>query len=148
MLETGNGNMTIYEERTHMTFWAALKSPLIIGADLSKLSNASLGVLKSEGIIAVSQDPLGQAAAFLPDLSVEHEKQVWAGPLSGERTVVLVLNEGSNSSKITFSMGEIPGLDANKTYSIQELWSGERSTGEGSLEVTLESHETKVFTFQ
>jgi alpha-galactosidase len=45
MLEVGNGGLTTAEERAHFGIWAIAKSPLLIGTDLTKISNASLGVL-------------------------------------------------------------------------------------------------------
>ena len=41
--------------------WAILKSPLVIGTDLRKLSKAALNILTAEEIIAVNQDKLGVA---------------------------------------------------------------------------------------
>lgn len=34
MLEVGNGNLTIEENRAHFALWAIMKSPLIIGTDV------------------------------------------------------------------------------------------------------------------
>lgn len=34
MLQIGNGGLRLCEERSHFALWAALKSPLLIGADL------------------------------------------------------------------------------------------------------------------
>lgn len=42
--------------------WAAVKSPLLIGADLRKLSPKTLTILNNPAIIAVNQDPLGRSA--------------------------------------------------------------------------------------
>lgn len=46
MLEVGNtalnGNLTADEARTHFTAWALLKSPLLIGADVSQIQTESL----------------------------------------------------------------------------------------------------------
>lgn len=53
MLEVGNGGLTAQEERTHFALWAISKSPLLIGTDLSKISQASLAVLLN----SVSLDP-------------------------------------------------------------------------------------------
>jgi len=36
MLEVGNGGMSTEEYKTHFGMWAALKSPLILGHDLTK----------------------------------------------------------------------------------------------------------------
>ena len=48
MLEIGNGGLTAAEERAHFGIWAIAKSPLLIGTDLSKISSASLAVLKNK----------------------------------------------------------------------------------------------------
>lgn len=144
MLEIGNGNMTLSEQRTHMSFWAALKSPLIIGADISKLTQESLNVLKNQDIIGISQDLLGKAALYVPELSVEHEKQVWAGQLSGGRTVALVLNELNETAAIKMPFSKVPGME-RKTI-LKELWSGRRvRPSDGILKESFEPHETKVY---
>jgi len=41
--------------------WAILKSPLVIGTDLRKLSKTALNILTAEEVIAVNQDKLGVA---------------------------------------------------------------------------------------
>ena len=45
MLEVGNSGLTIQEQRAHFGIWAIVKSPLLIGTDLSKISSASLSIL-------------------------------------------------------------------------------------------------------
>ena len=42
MLQIGNNVLTPAEEQTHFALWAFAKAPLIIGCDLTKISNASL----------------------------------------------------------------------------------------------------------
>ena len=37
MMEIGNGNLTVQEQRTHFAIWAFLKSPILIGTDVSRL---------------------------------------------------------------------------------------------------------------
>ncbi|KAJ4996110.1 hypothetical protein K4K48_009056 [Colletotrichum sp. SAR 10_66] len=99
MLEIGVGNvMSEVEEQTHFSFWAALKSPLIIGADVTKIRKESLKVLLNRDIIAISQDQRGEAVKYLPELSTEGKVQVWAGPVdTGEyKHVVLALNYGND----------------------------------------------------
>jgi len=34
MMEIGNGNLTIEEERTHFAAWVFLKSPILLGTDV------------------------------------------------------------------------------------------------------------------
>lgn len=145
MLEIGNGNMTLNEQRTHMSFWAALKSPLIIGADLSALSNDSLAVLKNKVIIAISQDPLGVAATFLPSMSTEHATQVWAGELSGGRAVILATNELNHTTTLDVSVSGVPVLHNSTGSRVRDVWA-EKDVGRlnATISLSLESHETKV----
>lgn len=59
MLEVGNGGMTDVEYISHFSLWAISKSPLLIGCDVNKMSNATLTTLTNTEVIAVNQDPLG-----------------------------------------------------------------------------------------
>lgn len=54
MLEIGNNGLTIQAERTHMALWAIVKAPLIIGCDLSSVTDESLAILKNKDLIAIS----------------------------------------------------------------------------------------------
>lgn len=149
MLEIGVANMTLNEQRTHFSFWAALKSPLIIGADLTKISKESLRVLKNKDMIKISQDELGTAVVYLPSLSDEEKSQVWAGPLSNGRTVVLAFNELNTTQAIKVPFSGVPGLDGSSSYKVREVWSKSRQGKTvGELSMNLTTHETKVFIIQ
>lgn len=128
MLELGTWTMTEFEEQTHYSFWAALKSPLIIGADLNNISDTSLAILKNKEIVALNQDDGGKPISYLPDLSVEGKTQVWAGPLkSGQKQhVILALNYGSGDTDITVPISEVPGLRgiSNRyALNVRDVWS-------------------------
>lgn len=145
MLEIGVANMTLQEQQTHFSFWAALKSPLIIGADLRKISKESLSVLKNKEVIGISQDSLGSAAHYLPALSRERSYQVWAGELSRRRTVVLAFNELNTTATLSVPLGEIPGLSGRRSYRIRDVWSSRQlpvRTGDVTLKAA--AHETKL----
>lgn len=76
MLEVGVANMTVYMQQTHFSFWAVLKSPLIIGADLRTLEQSALDVLTNEEIIALNQGGLGIAVRYVQRVSIEGALQV------------------------------------------------------------------------
>lgn len=57
--------MTHDEYQAHFAFWAALKSPLLIGCSLKGITQSTLSILGNEEVIAVNQDPLGKQADFL-----------------------------------------------------------------------------------
>ncbi|KAF4545898.1 Alpha-galactosidase alpha-n-acetylgalactosaminidase [Lasiodiplodia theobromae] len=149
MLEIGNGNMTLHEQQTHQSFWAALKSPLIIGADLRALSNESLGVLKNPEIIAISQDSVGKAVTYLEALSKEKELQVWAGPLSGNRTVILAFNEANTTTTVNIPLDQIPNIGGEQAFSVRDVWAARDILKvQGNITAELKTHQTSVLILQ
>ncbi|KFZ23694.1 hypothetical protein V502_01822 [Pseudogymnoascus sp. VKM F-4520 (FW-2644)] len=151
MLEIGTGTMTEFEEQTHFSFWAALKSPLIIGADITKISKTSLAILLNKDVIAISQDDAGVAASYLPELSVEGSVQIWAGPLSTGKSkyVILALNEGGSGVNITIPLNGISKSENSKNgprYKARDVWDRKNlGTVESAITLTnVSSHQTKL----
>ncbi|KAK6593434.1 Alpha-galactosidase D [Botrytis cinerea] len=106
MLEVGNNIFTTAEEQTHFSLWAILKSPLVIGAalkdSLTSISSASLAILSNKDVISYNQDSLGVAASFRRRWTTDGY-EVWAGPLSGGRTVVAVINLQNTAKTLTLN---------------------------------------------
>lgn len=144
MLEVGNADFTLNQQQTHFAFWAALKSPLIIGADLSKLGNDSLAVLTNKAIIALNQDVLGEPVTYREAYSKEGLFQVWAGKVEGGY-VVLLLNEKSYPQIVSLDFSDL-GYGPSKR--VVELWSGQMLRDSGKFNGTLESYQTLVFKVQ
>ena len=78
ILETGNGDFdpTAFAEddaqgrgltaaRMHFSFWAGLKSPLLLGNDLTRMDAATLAVVSNADALRVSQDALRAAVRRL-----------------------------------------------------------------------------------
>ena len=64
IMEVGNtgqgtppGNLTYEESKSHFTAWALLKSPLIIGTDLSNATAQTFEILGNKDLIKINQDP-------------------------------------------------------------------------------------------
>ncbi|KAJ5751243.1 hypothetical protein N7533_008271 [Penicillium manginii] len=144
MLEIGNANFTLNQQQTHFAFWAALKSPLIIGADLSKLSNDSVAILTNQALIALNQDVLGKPAIYREEFSKEGLFQVWTGKVEGG-FVVLLLNEKSYPQTVSLALSDL-GLGSPKK--VVELWSDEKLTNYTKFDGMLESYQTLVFKVQ
>jgi alpha-galactosidase len=72
MLEVGNGGMNEDEYVTHFSLWCIMKSPLLIGCDITSMSDATKRILMNTEAIAVNQDPLGvQGHRVWTDAGVE-----------------------------------------------------------------------------
>jgi alpha-galactosidase len=55
MLEVGNGGMSTVEYQAHFALWSLLKAPLLIGCDITKMSEDTKRILFNEEVIAVNQ---------------------------------------------------------------------------------------------
>ena len=60
MLEVGNGGMTIDEYKVHFGLWAISKAPLLIGCDVTRITQDIVDILTNPEVISINQDSLGQ----------------------------------------------------------------------------------------
>jgi alpha-galactosidase len=144
MLEVGNANFTLHQQQTHFAFWAALKSPLIIGADLSKLANDSVAILTNQAIISLNQDRLGEPVIYREEFSKEGLFQVWTGKIEGG-FIVLLLNEKSYPQTVSLALS---GLGLGSPKKVVELWSDKKLANSTNFDGILESYQTLVFKVQ
>ena len=81
MLEVGNQptamgtGMTLSEQRAHMSLWAALKSPLVLGNDPRTMDNDTLAILSNHEVIAVNQDLLARPVRLVRRYAAPASKQ-------------------------------------------------------------------------
>ncbi|RLL94100.1 hypothetical protein CFD26_103627 [Aspergillus turcosus] len=122
MLFVGNGVFSLPEEQTHFSLWAILKSPLTIGAalkdDKTSINPASLEVLKQKDVIGYNQDALGVSANLKRRWSDEGY-EVWSGPLSGNRTVVALINWQNVSRDLTL---DLPDAGLQYAQVVKNIW--------------------------
>ena len=71
--------------------------------------------------------------------------QVWAGPLVGGDTVVLLLNTGNDTAPITARWADI-GVKHGMRMKAKDLWTGvEQDTENGAVSARVGSHDCAVF---
>jgi len=120
MLQVGRG-MSYEEDKTHFSMWCMLHSPLLLGNDLTNMSEETIEIITNKDIIELNQSPFVYQARRLVDYG---ESEIWAKPLvstmSGKVAVAL-LNRSENNETITFNLKSV-GLDASKKYTIKDLW--------------------------
>ncbi|KAK0219876.1 glycoside hydrolase [Armillaria fumosa] len=129
MLQLGNGNLTFDESKSHFTAWALMKSPLLIGTNLSEITNETLSILKNEEILAINQDPTVGASispfrwGINPDWTSNSSfpAQYWSGPTQNG-TVFMLLNTLDEPSNLFFNLTESPWIRAGRQYSVRDLW--------------------------
>jgi alpha-galactosidase len=154
MLEVGNGDLTFAETRTHFALWAAMKSPLLIGTDLAKLSQNNVAILKNKVLLAFNQDDVFGKPAMPykwgtnPDYTwnATYPAEFWSGQ-SKQGTLILAINNTPNQTNKLVDFSEVPGLSGDKAYHVTEGWNG-ASWGcvKGGLSAQLNAHDTAVMT--
>jgi alpha-galactosidase len=150
MLEIGNGGLSPAEERTHFAFWAAMKSPLLIGCDLAKIPPSSLAILKNKYLLAFNQDDsIGEPATPYkwgsnPDWTFDavHPAEFWSGRFK-QGTMVLVLNVGKAQASKRVVWAEVPQLKNGARYRVTDAWTG-TSYGcfDGGFDAVIQAHDT------
>jgi alpha-galactosidase len=136
MLEIGNGGMTETECRSHFSLWCMMASPLLMGNDLSKMSDSTRLILMNRDAIAIDQDSLGvQGKRIRKDSDTE----VWTKPLANGDLAVLLFNRGASEKEISASFDEL-GLKGRNKITAWELWDKTEKTMEVAVGARVPSH--------
>ncbi|KAH8556630.1 alpha-galactosidase [Umbelopsis sp. PMI_123] len=139
MLEVGNGGMTHEEYRLHYTMWAALKSPLLLGNDVTNMTAQTKEIIMNDEVIAVNQD-----SSYSPAVRmwVKGDQQMFSGSLANNTQVVILLNAGDKATKMTATWDDIwfyslPNVDSSKSIEVRDLWQ-KKNLGKFSHQITLD----------
>ena len=131
--------LTPNEQYTHVSLWAMVGSPLLIGCDLTTLDDFTKNLLVNDEVIAVSQDRLGKTARRIRHTDAE---SVWMRPLVKGFTAVALVNRYPYAREIKVSFAEL-GLEGECW--VKDLWrqkcEGKHS---GFYVATVPAHATKL----
>jgi alpha-galactosidase len=111
-----NTHLSPSEQYTHISLWALLSAPLLIGCDLSQLDDFTLNLLCNDEVIDIDQDPLGKSALCTiknPDY------QLWVKQLYDGSIAVGIFNLSNEFKKITINLSDL-NINGNKI--IRDVW--------------------------
>ena len=119
-VETPLGRWTNFsedEQRTLMTLWCMMRSPLMMGGDLTKCDPFTVSLLTSVNVLAIQRRSYCAHALRTTD-----EEAVWFAPgKDGQGGYVAAFNLSDADLRITVSPQEIE----RSVVSARELWTGE-----------------------
>ncbi|KAG8738036.1 hypothetical protein FRC10_007386 [Ceratobasidium sp. 414] len=127
MLEVGNGGMSYNEYVTHFTMWAVVKSPLILGNDLTRMSHETLEIITNQAVIAVNQDRKGAPAARIWKRAVKGgDAQLWSTRLANGTTAIALVNTSPSPLRIILPFADVfrgarPAA-RKASYRLYDLW--------------------------
>ena len=156
MLEVGNG-MTVNEDRAHFSMWCMMAAPLILGNDLSKMTDETRAIILNKKVIAIDQDKLGvQGLRY----KTENEIEYWFKPLENGDWAFCLLNRSTepvecniNWQDYNLTDEEVSGLSTSFdaiTYNIENLWESNAKkakvgTTKKALKVTVPGHDVAMY---
>ena len=108
--------LTADEQYTHMSLWAMLASPLLIGCDLAQLDPFTKSLLTNDEVIAVNQDPLGVHAAAIWE---KEGRVIYVKHLEDGAMAVGLFNKTLEPAKIGFTLKQ---LGIRGTQVVRDLW--------------------------
>ncbi|CAE7071751.1 unnamed protein product, partial [Rhizoctonia solani] len=133
MLEVGNGGMTHDEYITHFSMWAAVKSPLILGNDVTAMSSDTLEIITNQAVIAVSQDANGSPVNRLWKRALtDGDLSLWIGGLVNNAWVIALVNTSPKSQRVDLPFADIfsdssPAIRKSQ-FRLYDLWAQKSNT--------------------
>jgi alpha-galactosidase len=123
------------EQQTHITIWAMLSAPLLVGCDLTKIDDFTRDLLCNDEVLAVNQDSLGQPARRI---SADGSVEIWSRPLDDGTVAVAVFNRGTEEGKSVVRWSDL-GIEG--MHAVRDLWQ-QRNIGnfEGNFGATIPAH--------
>ncbi|MGA7630764.1 MAG: glycoside hydrolase family 27 protein [Terriglobales bacterium] len=127
------------EQRTMMTLWSIVRSPLVMGGDLPSSDKWTKSLLSNPEVIAVDQQSSGNHAVVSTD-----KVAIWlAQPDRKHGYYLAVFNLSDNEQTVDYEWIDL-GL-TQASYRMRDLW-GRKNTGpKSSLTVGLRPHASKLY---
>ena len=126
--------LTHAEQRTYMTLWCIARSPLMIGANLTRMNRWTLSLLDNRAVIAVDQDATDDHQVL-----ARHRFVVWMSrPQRGGGWYLAAFNlaDRARTLKLPWRALSLPG----RRYRLRDLWQRRSLGSAGALRVRLAAH--------
>lgn len=156
MLEVGNGNLTIEENKAHFTLWCMLSAPLILGNDIREFidadgnvdyNNKILQIVTNRELIAVDQDKKGVQCRRMKTNAIT---DILVKPLDKGEVAICFFNKSNSEKDMSVLLKEVANLSYVElsdvgAYQYTDLWSKEIDVTSGAINARVAPHGVRVF---
>jgi alpha-galactosidase len=115
-------NLTPDEQRTMLTLWSIGRSPLIVGANLTRLDSATEKLLTNRDVIAVDQMATSSRQVFNSDGLIAWSADLPSDFPGGFTMALAVFNTADTTANVNSGFDSY-GLPAG-TYTAKDAWTG------------------------
>ncbi len=135
--DNGWTRFTPEEQRTMMTLWCMMRSPLMIGAELTKNDAFTLALLTNAEVLNITRE-----STCAHPLTLTDEESVWmARRKDGKGCYIALFNLTDAPRAVSVAPAQLDG-----TFSVAcELWTGVTQAPAIGLSVLLAPHDAAVF---
>lgn len=127
--------LTMDEARSNFSLWCMFASPLILSNNITNLDGQpnsrtgkevtntyyeeDLAIIRNKELIAIDQDPLGQAGEPIYDTEdyIVFQKDMVDGSIA-----LSITNLSKETQEISIRLADLSGLKADRQYTMRDLW--------------------------
>ena len=133
--------LTPNEQYAHVSMWAMVAAPLLIGCDMAALDDFTRALLTNDEVIDIDQDALGRGAEVVGEVKLV---QVWTRPLADGGRAVALFNPSRVDKTVTVDFAAL-GLPTGGR--LRDVW---RQVDlpplkDGRLEATVFGHAANLY---
>jgi alpha-galactosidase len=132
--------MTDEEFRTQLTLWAVAAAPLVVGSDIRKLSDTTVGMLTDPDVLAINQD---KAAVQAVRVGAAGTTETWVKRLADGSRAVVLLNRGDSAQTLTTTAAAV-GLSGSR-FTLKNAWTNKVTESGGVISAAVPAHGTALF---
>lgn len=132
--------LTADEQYSHISLWALLAAPLLIGCDIAQMDEFTLGLLTNDEVLDINQDPLGKQAT---QVGTTGETVVYAKTLEDGSKAVGLFNRGNMATTMSASWGPWGTLAMSESGEmvVRDVWrQKDLGTFNGKFETAVPAH--------
>lgn len=118
---------------TMMSLWCMMRSPLMLGGELTKNDEFSLGLITNEEVLMIEQTTASAHQLYRTDNEI-----AWIAPMKDANgTYIALFNISDEDAKITFDPAK---YDIEGMSNAIELWSGKSVSATDAISIDVKKH--------
>lgn len=127
------------EQRTMMTLWCMMRSPLMIGSELNKMDSFTVALLTNQPLLDIEKQSHCGHPLYTTDSA-----SAWVAPRKdGKGVYAALFNLSDEAQELTITAEELELESLRGT----ELWTGKAFNSQNAITLTIPAHDCAVWMF-